>query len=83
MDQETGSCSPEQLHTLQKIFDLIWMELRAAGSSRFSGPIEPDILRTEIARRVMAYADEAEMTADEITDAVLLSFGIRKIDWKL
>jgi len=27
MQKFAGTCSPEQLHTLQTIFDLIWMEL--------------------------------------------------------
>jgi len=48
MQRYAGSCSPEQLHRLQKIFDLICMELRANGQSNYTGPMDPDGLREEI-----------------------------------
>lgn len=70
-----GSCSPEQLHTLQKIFDVIWMELRASTMSNYSGHSDPDALRDEIARRVFSQHDGKEIDADEITRRVLSSFG--------
>ena len=71
-----GSCSPEQLHTLQKIFDLIWMELRASTMSNYSGPADPDALRDEIARRVFNQHDGKEIDAHEMTREVLSSFGV-------
>lgn len=76
MQQHTGSCSPEQLRTLQKIFDLIWMDLRSNGSSNYNGPSDPDALRDEIARRVFGQLDSDGFTADNITQRVLSSFGI-------
>jgi hypothetical protein len=76
MQKFAGSCSPEQLHTLQKMFDLIWMELRASTSSTYSGPSGPDALRNEIARRVLGNYKGAEVDADQITERVLSSFGI-------
>jgi hypothetical protein len=51
MKNQTGSCSPEQLLALQKVFDLIWMELRFGGSNNYTGPSDPEALREEIARR--------------------------------
>src|SRR5687768_3179190 len=75
MQNLAGACSPEQLHMLQKIFDLIWMELRATSHSNYTGPSEPDALREEIARRVIGQFDGG-LDADEITRRVLSSFGI-------
>jgi hypothetical protein len=72
-----GSCSPEQLHTLQKVFDLIWMELRASTMSNYSGPSDPDVLRDEIARRVLGQFNGNGIDADEITKQVLGSFGLK------
>jgi hypothetical protein len=71
-----GTCSPEQLHTLQRIFDLIWMELRASTMSNYSGPADPDALRDEIARRVLGQFAGDGLDADEITKRVLSSFGM-------
>jgi len=76
MQKFAGSCSPEKLHTLQKIFDLIWMELRASTASTFNGSSDPDALRNEIARRVLGNYKGAEVDADQITRRVLSSFGI-------
>jgi hypothetical protein len=72
-----GSCSPEQLRTLQRIFDLIWIELRANSASGFNGPSDPDSLRDEIARRVLGHYDGDGLDADAITNRVLGSFGIQ------
>lgn len=81
MQKFSGSCSAEQLHTLQKVFDLIWIELRATSANTFTGPLEPEPLREEVARRVLkAYAedglDEDKPDEEEITRRVLRSFGI-------
>jgi hypothetical protein len=77
MQRFAGSCSPEQLLSLQKVFDLIWMELRANGSANYTGPTDPDALREEIARRVFAHHDGADGNADDITRQVLISFGVQ------
>jgi hypothetical protein len=72
-----GLCSPEQLRTLQEVFDLIWMELRASTISTYNGPSDPDQLRDEIARRVLDEFDsKGKVNADSITKHVLESFGI-------
>jgi hypothetical protein len=67
MQKFAGSCSPEQLRTLQKVFDLIWIELCASTTSSFNGPSNPDALRDEIARRVLGNYKGAEVDADQIT----------------
>jgi hypothetical protein len=77
MQKYAGSCRPDQLLVLQKVFDLIWMELRANGSANYTGPSDPDALRAEIARRVLAHHDGADVKADDITVQVLSSFGVQ------
>ena len=76
MQKYAGTCSPEQLQTLQKIFDLIWMELRSSTHSSFNGPSDPDALRAEIASRVLSHHDGDDLDAEHITERVLSSFGI-------
>ena len=77
MQRFAGSCSPEQLHTMQSIFDLIWMELRAHTTVSFSGPLDPDGLREEIARRVLNSFGSEHTPPEEIIRDVLASFGIQ------
>jgi hypothetical protein len=76
MQRYAGTYSPEQLHIMQKIFDLIWMEFQSSGSSRYTGPVEPDALREEIARRVFGQFDGDAPNADNIVGRVLSSFGV-------
>lgn len=76
MQKFAGSCSPEQLHTLQSIFDLIWIELRSSSMSSYSGPSDPDELRDQIARRVLDHYDGDGTSSKEITRQVLASFGV-------
>jgi hypothetical protein len=71
------TCSPEQLHTLQKIFDLIRIELRDGSTSLYNGPSEPDALRDEIAHRVLTQFDAHGFSGDEVTKRVLDSFGFQ------
>src|SRR5688572_663728 len=78
MQKFEGSCSPEQLQTLQKIFDLIWMELRASSMSSYSGPSDADELRDQIARRVLDCYDGDGTPSDEIIRQVLASFGLER-----
>jgi hypothetical protein len=72
------SCSPDQIRTLQFIFDQICMELRDNGT--FTGPPDPNtahgkisrqVMRYEIGRQVMSYADDDQMTDGEITQAIV------------
>lgn len=76
-------CGPDQLRTLQSIFDHVWIELRANGT--FSGPTKPEtvhgkiahrVLGYEIGRQVMSYADNHQMTDSEITEAVVSRMSI-------
>ncbi len=53
------------------------MELRSNGSANYTGPADPDALREEIARRVLAHYDGADFEADDITRQVLSSFGVQ------
>ena len=76
MHKFAGSCSPEQLRTLQTIFDLIWMELQETTTSKYNGPTNPNALRDEIARRVLGQFDGEELDAEAVTRHVLNSFGI-------
>ena len=76
MRKHLGKCSPEQLHTLQKILDLIWMELRASSTGKYSGPSDPDTLRDEIARRVAKDGGNRATDLTGIIQSVLRSFGI-------
>lgn len=78
MQKFAGTCSPEQLHTLQSIFDLIWMELRENSTGSYTGPSEPDELREQIARRVLELYDSDGTSSDKITRQVLASFGIER-----
>jgi hypothetical protein len=77
MRKFAGPCSPEQLHTLHKIFDLIWIELREGSTSTYSGPSDPDALHDEIAHRVLTQFDAHGFSVDDTTNRVLSSFGIK------
>jgi hypothetical protein len=77
MHKFAGLCSPEQLHTLQTIFDLIWMELQETSTSRYDGPFDPNALRDEIARRVLGQFDGGDLDAETVTQHVLASFAIQ------
>jgi hypothetical protein len=77
MQKFARTCSPEQLHTLQVIFDLIQVEQRESSTSTYSGPSEPDALRDEIAHRVLSQFDAHGFSGDEVTKRVLSSFGIQ------
>lgn len=77
MHRHIGWCSPEQLQTLQRIFDVIWMELRAKGLDKFDGPTDPEALRAEIACRVFGQLADKDFDAEDITQRVLRSFGIQ------
>ena len=77
MRKVAGPCSPEQLHTLHKIFDLIWIGLREGSTSTYRGPSDPDALYDEIAHRVLTQFDAHGFSVDDITNRVLSSFGIK------
>jgi hypothetical protein len=80
MQKFAGACSPEQLSTLQTIFDLIWMEMRASSTSSYSGPADPDALRDEIAKRVLSQSNGNPADPNRIVRDVLASFGIDQPD---
>jgi hypothetical protein len=72
----SGFCEPERLEKLQNIFDRLWMELRAKGTDSLNGPEDPDVLRDEIARRVLEHSNNPQLTPPQIAEAVLLSLGV-------
>jgi hypothetical protein len=83
MSSDMHPPTPEQAQG-QKIFDLIWMELRQNGGVNFFGPLEPDVLREEIARRVAHHSNGGNSHPDDVTQSVLNSFGIgAKINWRV
>jgi hypothetical protein len=49
MQKYTGACSPDQVHILQEICDVVMRELRANGTISRSEDVE--LLRDVIARR--------------------------------
>lgn len=72
------SCSDTRTRTLQPIFDQICIELRDNGT--FTGLTDPEtshgkiarrVVRYEIGRQVMGYADDDQMTDGEITQEVV------------
>jgi len=52
------------------------MELRSSRASNYSGPTDPEALRDELARRLLSQYTQDTANADEITAAILRSFGI-------
>jgi hypothetical protein len=70
---ELGAVDPEQLCALQNIFNQAW--LRANSSIDVNAAIDWQALRTEIAQRVLDYA-QTGLPDDEIIRAILTSLGI-------
>ena len=75
MSSDMPSLSPEELQ-VEKIFDLIWMELRENRGLYYFGQFEPGVLRDEIARRVAHHSNSGKFHAEDVTQSVLHSFGI-------
>jgi hypothetical protein len=73
MRNESGVFDPEQLRTLQSIFDTAWVQ--ATGSSKLAAIADWGALRDTLACRVMELA-QTNLTDDEIIRAVLSSLGI-------
>ena len=85
---ERGESNPrarlsDQPTKLQIIFDEVWMELRANGTvnepkypDTMHGKIALRVMRYEIGRQVMGYADHHHMTDGEIAQAVVKRMSI-------
>lgn len=73
MQNDPSAINPEELCTLQTIFNQAW--LRANGSIDIDASTDWEALRNEIARRVLDYA-QTNLTDEEIVSAVLTSLGI-------
>ena len=83
MSTDIPSLSQEELQ-VERIFDLIWMELRKNGGLNYFGPLEPGVLRDEIARRVAHHSNGGKSHSDDVTQLVLHSFGIGEItNWRV
>jgi hypothetical protein len=76
MRRYSGACSPDEVHILQDICDVVLTELGAHGSISLSEDIE--LLRDVIARRVMSefYGYGLMGNNDKTVLAVLKSFGV-------
>lgn len=74
MQRYAGSCSPDEVHMLQRICDLILSELQANGRAALTD--DTDLLRDVIARRVMSHFYGDDFKRDEAAQAVLISFGV-------
>ena len=83
IDYPRAPGGPDQLPIRQRIFDKVWMELRANGT--LGGLADPETMHGKIARRVMhyeigrqviRYAHSHEMTDGEITKAVVERMSI-------
>jgi hypothetical protein len=73
MRNDLSAINPEQLCTLQTIFNQAW--LRANGSININASTDWEALRNEVVCRVMDYA-HTNLTDEEIVSAVLTSLGI-------
>jgi len=80
--------SSDPLRPLHNISDQVWRELKANGT--FNRPEDPEtlhgkitrgVVRYEIGRQVMSYAENAQMTDSEISQAIVkeISFTYRRL----
>jgi hypothetical protein len=80
--------SSDSLRPLHVISDQVWRELKANGT--FNRPQEPEtlygkitreVVRYEIGRQVMSYAENAQMTDSEVSQAIVkdISFTYRRL----
>jgi hypothetical protein len=76
MRKYSGSCSPDEVHILQDICDVVMRELREHG--RVSPSEDTELLRDVIARRVMSqfYGNGLMGDNGKTLSAVLKSFGV-------
>jgi hypothetical protein len=73
MQSHAGSCSPETLVRLQKVFDAVWLELKARRSPH-TFPWATEATRYTIANLVFRHVNEADRDAELIKRQVLQRF---------
>jgi hypothetical protein len=74
MQNDLRAFDPDQLRTLQQIFDEAWLQITS--SSQLIIVQDWRALRDDIACKVMDYAPSS-LTDDEIIRAILASLGIQ------
>lgn len=77
MQSHAGSCGPETLVRLQKVFDAVWLELKAR-KSPYTFPWATEATRYTIANLVFLHVNEADRDAEFIKRQVLQSFISRE-----
>ena len=79
MRRYVGACSPDEVHILQDICDIVMRELGVHGS--ISSNEDTELLRDVIARRVMSqfYGNGLTGNNDKTISAVLNSFGVHHL----
>lgn len=83
MQTHPGACSPEKLHSLQKIFDAIWLELESM-HSRHTFPWDTESARFQIARYLLDHVNDLNVDVDQIKREILQKLGEggrAKVDW--
>jgi hypothetical protein len=74
--------SSDPLRSLHSISDQVWRELKSNGT--FNRPKDPEtlhgkiireVVRYEIGRQVMSYAENGQMTDSEISQAIVKEIG--------
>src|SRR5215216_3762515 len=70
MQRYLSSCSPGQVHMLQKICDIVQLELQARG-----GVNSTALLRDIITRRVLSHFYDETFNMETAAEAVILSFS--------
>jgi hypothetical protein len=81
---QSGAYSPEQLSSLQRIFDAIWLELESK-ASRHTFPWQAQAARYQIAGFLLAYANDRELDVEQIKHEILQRLASSEssaITWK-
>jgi hypothetical protein len=70
MQNHPGACSPEMLHSRQRIFDAIWIELESK-HSRHTFPWDAQSARFQIAHYLLDYLNDVPLDPRRIKQDVL------------
>jgi len=67
-----ASYDPETLKVLTRAFDEAWIDVQVALGVK---PVEPELLKTKLARRIMAAADKGERDPRRLKLIALQAIG--------
>jgi hypothetical protein len=70
MQNHPGACSPKRLHSLQNVFDAIWMGLESE-HSKHTFPWDTQSARFRIAHYVLEHINDVKLDVDRIKQDVL------------